>query len=180
MPQQSSKQFFSKWAGGSHALQRFLFHPGGPLWRYCLLAAPLAIIPSIISTAIICALLETLGVNTSALLPLGPEHTFKGFFGVVVGAPVIETFLLAWTISILSSFNKGRIFVAAGAAILWGALHALGGVLWFFGTAWSFFVFSAAYLAWRQTSFKHAYMAAAITHALVNLTAMLLTLTDLF
>lgn len=178
MSQPPSKQFFSSWINGPRVLLRALFHPTGSLWRYCLLVAPLAIIPSVIFSAVIFEVFEALGVSPSALLPHGPDPTFNGFLGTVVCAPIIETFVLAWTLSILSSINKGDVFAAAGAAVLWGLIHALGGVLWFFGTVWSFFVFSAAYLAWRPISFKHAFVAAAMTHALVNLTVMVWIFAD--
>ena len=47
-------------------------------------------------------------------------------------------------------------------------------VPWFFGTVWSFYVFSLGYLAWRPVSYKHALGAAAVPHALVNASALLM------
>ena len=64
--------------------------------------------------------------------------------------------------------------VAGISAICWGLLHGLKAPLWFFGTAFSFFVFSCAYLWWRQVSFRHAFAAAALPHALINATVMTL------
>jgi hypothetical protein len=46
--------------------------------------------------------------------------------------------------------------------------------MWFFGTAWSFYVFSRGYLAWQPVSYKHALGAAAVPHALVNSSALLM------
>jgi len=152
-------------------LHRFLFEPNRPLWRYCLLAGPIALLPSVALLVGVCFILEALGVNTKAFMPPGPDPTLAGLFGTVVFAPVLETLLLGWFLSVLTSLGKDRIFVAISSAILWGGLHSLHGLLWFFGTVWSFFVFSAAYLAWRPTSFKHAFVAAATTHAFVNLVA---------
>ena len=153
--------------------QRFLFDSDRPLWRYCLFSAPLALFPSIALTAGVCFLLNLFGVNVEAFLPHGLEPTLSGLFGTVVFAPVVETLFLSWTLSVFMSLGKGRTFAAVSAAVLWGLIHALGGLLWFFGTVWSFFVFSAAYLTWRPTSFKHAFFASAITHAAVNLIAMI-------
>ena len=45
-------------------------------------------------------------------------------------------------------------------------------MLWFVGTAWSFFVFSCLYLTWRRVSFRHAYVAALVPHMLINGTVM--------
>jgi hypothetical protein len=53
-----------------------------------------------------------------------------------------------------------------------GGFHAAFGVIWFFGTVWSFLVFSCAYIGWRPVSFKEAFLAAWIPHVLINLTAM--------
>lgn len=63
---------------------------------------------------------------------------------------------------------------AGASALAWGGLHAWFHPLWFFGTVWSFYVFSLGYLAWRPVSYKHALGAAAVPHALVNASALLM------
>jgi hypothetical protein len=86
---------------------------------------------------------------------------------------VFETLLLAFVLNILSNWIKPKLPVAAISALLWGGLHGLYAPIWFFGTVWSFFVFSCAFLAWRERSFRAAFVAAALPHALVNLTVYL-------
>jgi hypothetical protein len=73
-------------------------------------------------------------------------------------------------LTVLSVASAHRNFVAATAAILCGLAHGTYGLLWFFGTAWSFFVFSYGFLAWRKVSYLHAFVAAAAPHALLNAT----------
>lgn len=156
------------------AVRRFLLEPSQPLWRYCLLAGALAWLPSVVLLNGVYLVLQMIGMDSSALLPRTPELTLWGLFSTVVLAPVSETLILAWILTVLASTGKSRIFVVSCSAILWGLLHSLGGRLWFFGVVWSFFVFSAAYLAWRPISFKHAFAAAAVPHAIVNMITMTL------
>ncbi|MDD2924563.1 hypothetical protein [Rhodoferax sp.] len=94
--------------------------------------------------------------------------------GLVVVAPVIETLLLAAILWVLSLLSQNLLLVAAASAVIWAGFHATFGALWFFGTVWSFFVFSCAYLTWRKVSFPRAYFAAALPHAFVNLTVVLI------
>lgn len=96
------------------------------------------------------------------------------FFGAVVFAPVFETFMLAGLLGVLLSTSLRPTACAAISAVLWGGFHGLFGALWFFGTAWSFFVFSCGYISWRRASFRHGFLAAAVPHALVNSIAILL------
>jgi membrane protease YdiL (CAAX protease family) len=91
---------------------------------------------------------------------------------MVLFGPIAETLLLALTLKVLLRATTKPLFAAAVSALLWGALHATKGALWFFGPAWSFFVFSCAFLGWRQRSFLHAFAAAAVPHALINLSVM--------
>jgi hypothetical protein len=155
-------------------LRTFLSIPSPPLWRFCLLAFPLALIPSVALYVGVRVLLAAIHVNTAALAPRSIPITPWTVFGMVILSPVTDPFLLAGGLYILSKLIPRRPIVAFASAIAWGGLHALFGVLWFFGTVWSFFVFSCAFLAWRQLSFRHAYVAAAVPHMLINLTGVLL------
>ena len=155
-------------------LRAFLSIPSPPLWRFCLLAFPLALIPSIALVVTVRTLLGAIDVNTVALLPRRIPITPWTVFAIVIFSPVTETFFLAGGLYILSRFIPRKPLVAFASAVAWGGFHALFGFLWFFGTVWSFFVFSCAFLAWRQLSFRHAYVAAAVPHLLINLTGVLL------
>jgi len=151
-----------------NANRALLFDTSMPLWRYCLLAFPIAIVPSLALSVFAYATLRALGVGVAHLK--GPEvhATVLDAFGLVVFSPIIETLLLAGGLHILSYFSNRRTPVAAASAIAWGCLHALVGAIWFFGTVWSFFIFSCAYLAWRERGFAQAYTAAAVPHLLIN------------
>lgn len=152
-------------------LKRFLFNPTIPLWRYCLLAFPLAIIPSVLFSVTARQLFVLAGVNVNLISPPDRSVSLFEVFGSVVFAPVVETLLLALLIEGLCELSQRAIFIAVVSATLWGILHGTFGALWFFGTAWSFFVFSCAYLRWRKQSFGRAFVAAAVPHALGNATA---------
>lgn len=159
-------------------IRNFLLEPIQPLWRYCLTAVPIALFPTLGLFVIACGILSFIGVNVTELLLQRPSiatntSVIVSVFGSVFFAPIVETFLLAGLLKILSKVSSHPVFIAAYAAIIWGGLHGLFGILWFFGTVWSFFVFSCSFIAWRKSSFKHAFIAAAIPHALVNLIAVL-------
>jgi uncharacterized membrane protein (DUF485 family) len=95
--------------------------------------------------------------------------SWGAFFRVVVFAPIVETALLLVTLRVIQKARFSPGTSAGLAALVWGGLHALLYPPWFFGTVWSFFVFACAVLAWRGKSRKHAYWAAALPHALVNM-----------
>jgi membrane protease YdiL (CAAX protease family) len=154
--------------------RKFLFTPSLPLWRYCLLAWPIALVPSVALVAGAYSLLALAGANMAELGPPERSTTLAAVLGTVVFAPVVETLALAALLRLLSSLSENATLVAAASAVVWGCLHALFGALWFFGTVWSFFVFSCAYLAWRKASFRQALVAACVPHALVNLTSVAL------
>jgi hypothetical protein len=100
--------------------------------------------------------------------------------GLVVFAPIVETLLLSTLLSTLLSallwallWALSRVIaspvrIAAVSSLLWGGLHGAVAPMWFFGTVWAFFVFSYAYLAWRPRSYGHAFIAAALPHAMQN------------
>jgi hypothetical protein len=152
------------------ANRALLFDTSMPLWRYCLIVFPIAILPSLALSSLAYVILRALGMGAAPLK--GPEvhATVLDAFGLLVFAPITETLLLAGGLHILSYFSNRKTLVAVASAIAWGCLHAFIGAIWFFGTVWSFFIFSCAYLAWREHGFAQAYTAAAVPHLLVNLT----------
>jgi hypothetical protein len=117
--------------------------------------------------------LRLVGIDPMSFPPPPVRVSISGFVGAVVFSPVFETLLLAFVINILSNWIKPKLPVAGASALLWGAIHGLYAPIWFFGTFWSFFVFSCAFLAWKERSFGAAFVAAALPHALVNLTIFL-------
>ena len=79
---------------------------------------------------------------------------------------------MAFGIGVLSEHIERKFVVAGVSALLWACLHGLFTLLWFFGVAWSFFVFSCAFIAWRKHSFRHGFIAAWVPHALNNMTGL--------
>jgi hypothetical protein len=117
--------------------------------------------------------LTQLGINVDLLSPPERPVTFGEVFGAVVVSPITETLLLGLMLAMVSKLSSRVPLVAFAAAMFWGALHGAFGAMWFFGTAWSFFVFSCAYLHWRQLSFGKAFLAASVPHALINSAVMI-------
>lgn len=150
----------------------------GSLATHCLLAWPVALLPSLALLALVYWLAAVLRIDVSSMEPPKREASFREFFGGVVFAPLVETLLLAGLLRLLSSISARSRLVAAASGVLWGCLHGLFGALWFFGTCWSFYVFSCSFLAWRPLSWWKAYAVAALPHALINLTALSLVLFD--
>lgn len=158
----------------SERVERFLFRPRRPLWRFCLVAAPLALAPSLFISALLILGLKLAGVDTLRLLPsFDPQLTWYWLARLVLMGPIVETMVLAAGIWILQRFLKRPMRVAVVSAVLWGVAHGLDGPIRALGTGWSFFVFSAAYISWRQHSRTSAYLAAGIPHSLANLCVLL-------
>lgn len=139
-----------------------------PLWRYSLLLLPLIMIPAMAIMVVVRFGLEFAGVNPAKFSPPPDSLSIADAFGSIIFAPIVETYLLAVLITIISSFISNKIHIAVISALLWGSFHAIFGLLWFFGPAWAFFMLTCAFIAWRQKSFKHAYFAAFVPHVLNN------------
>jgi hypothetical protein len=155
-------------------VRTFCFEPPAmPLWRYSLIACPLAMIPSVALLTAVRLSLVAIGTDMSLLLPPKNTPSWVDAFGIIVFSPIVETLLLAGLLALLSVARLRPGWIAVTSAIMFGCFHAIFGVLWFFGVVWSFFVFSCAFLVWRQLSFWQAFLAAALPHALLNSVVML-------
>lgn len=150
------------------SLSAFLFAPQMPLWRWCLLAFVLAFVPTTILVLLVVGWLHLAGVDIRTLARAPMQVSASTALVLILLAPLFETFVLAVGIHVLQAFSKRRGFVVSASAILWGVVHALGGVLAFVGTAWSFFVMSCGYLAWHERDPAKGFLAAAVPHLLNN------------
>lgn len=148
--------------------------PGGSLVEYCVVAWHAALIPSIVLVVLAYAIFSGAGADVSALQKPARDIAQRSLWMTVLVAPIVETLLLALGVQIIGLITKHREGIAITSALAWGALHASFYPIWFFGTVWSFYVFSRGYLAWRPVSVKHALGAAAVPHALVNASALLM------
>jgi hypothetical protein len=146
----------------------------GRFAEYCLIAWHLALIPSILLVVLAYAVFCGAGADVSALQKPARDIAQRNVWMTVLVAPLVETLLLALCIELLGLVTRHREVIAVASALAWGALHASFYPIWFFGTAWSFYVFSRGYLAWQPVSYKHALGAAAVPHALVNSSALLM------
>jgi hypothetical protein len=145
----------------------------GRFIEYCLVAWHLALIPSILLVVLAYAMFSGAGADITAIRKPARDIAERNVWITVLVAPVIETLVLALGIRLVGLLTKHREAIAITSAFAWGALHGSFYPLWFFGTTWSFYVFSRGYLAWRPVSYKHALGAAAVPHALVNASALL-------
>lgn len=150
----------------------------GPLWFHCLLAWPAGLLPSVALLGLAHVMAALLGLDAAAFQPPARVLSVGEFFSGVVFAPVVETLMLGGLLWLLSRLSPQPLFVAAMSGLLWGALHGTFGLLWFFGTAWTFYVLGCCYLAWRPQGWWKAFVAAALPHALINLTALSMRLLD--
>jgi hypothetical protein len=114
------------------------------------------------------------GSLTDYCLVAWPAAQTRKLWIAVLVAPLIETLVLGGVLRLLEFATRRRQILALLSALLWGGAHAWFHPLWFFGTVWSFYVFSRGWLAWRPVSYKHAFAAAAVPHALVNSSALLM------
>lgn len=149
-------------------LLRSLYQPRADrFWRYVFAATFIALAGSL--------LLVSAAFWLRGGMPDGSEGptvtaSWLHFVGVVVFSPLVETWLLVHLLRWVQRFGTGPGIAALVGALTWGGLHGLLFPMWFFGTVWSFFVFSSAVLAWQQTSAKHAFWAAALPHVIINAT----------
>ena len=162
-------------AGDSPPPRRAWFAPrSGSFLEYSLVAWHVALIPSLVLVVLTYAIFSGAGADVAALQKPARDIAQRNVWMTVLVAPLIESLLLALGIRLLSLVTKHREAIAILSALAWGALHAAFYPMWFFGTVWSFYVFSRGYLAWRPVSYKHALGAAAVPHALVNSSALLM------
>jgi hypothetical protein len=154
-------------------LGTFLFASTLPFWRYCLIAYIVMAIPALILVLIAAGVLTLFGIDLSSVGPAAKSMSVMRVVGAVLIAPIAETLILAWMLTVLSSTNMRTGTIALICGLAWGLFHGMFGPLWFFGPAWAFFVMSCAYLHWRKISFKHAFWATAIPHAVNNSVALL-------
>jgi hypothetical protein len=141
---------------------------------YCVVAWHVALIPTILILLAAHAVFSAAGADVDALQKPAREIAQRSVWITLLVAPLVETAVLALLVTGLARFIRNPNVVAAISALAWGGLHATFYPMWFFGVVWSFFVFSRGYLAWRPVSYKHAFGAAAVPHALVNASAMLM------
>ena len=153
-------------------LREFLFEdPRYPLWNHCLRAFAVALLPEIVVQGSVGLILAAAGIDATGWS--GPErHVTAGDLLLsVMFAPVVETALLGAGLGLLSRWTQNRLIIVTASALVWGGLHATTGILRLLPAAWSFFVFSCSYLVWRKSSQRDAFVAAAVPHGLINLTA---------
>lgn len=148
--------------------------PHGSLLGYCLVAWNLALIPSVLIVALVHLLFAGAGVDASPLQKPAVDPQTRSLWIALLAAPVLETLVLGGVLRLLEFATARRQVLAVLSALAWGAAHAWFHPLWFFGTVWSFYVFSRGWLAWKPVSYKHAFAAAAVPHALVNSSALLM------
>jgi hypothetical protein len=141
---------------------------------YCVIAWHVALIPTILILLGAHAVFSSAGADVEALQKPAREIAQRSVWITLLVAPLLETGVLALMVTGLARFIRNPNIVAAISAVAWGGLHAAFHPMWFFGVVWSFFVFSRGYLAWRPVSYKHAFGAAAVPHALVNSSALLM------
>jgi hypothetical protein len=159
--------------GGPERVAGFL-PARGSFAFYCVVAWHVALVPTILILLAAHAILSSAGADVDALQKPAREIEQRSVWITLVVAPLVETCVLALVVTGLARIFRNPNVVAAISALAWGGLHAAFHPMWFFGVVWSFFVFSRGYLAWRPVSYKHAFGAAAVPHALVNASALLM------
>ena len=158
--QEPSPRRGAAWAAPVTILPRQLFEPlrAGPAIAVGWLTA---FIPSIMLSALVTALLPTVG---QPQLPLG---TTLALVLVALVAPVIETLLMAAVLAVLLRLVSPTAAVITSAAG-WGIAHSLAAPAWGLVVWWPFLVFSILYVTWRQRSLLAALAVPAAVHALHN------------
>ena len=131
---------------------------------------------SLVLLAAAYGLLELMGLSLDQLESPPERNPLSAFewMGAVGLAPLLESLLLAAELELLRKLGLQGRWAAIVGAISWGLLHGLVAPIWFFGTVFSFYLFSAGYWRYRAISFEQGLLAAMLPHALVNATVMTL------
>lgn len=150
-----------------------------PMRKYIFCMAFISIVPSLLVAGLIAtcgAFGETPGPHIEKTDFGGPILAGLVFIVLVAAGPIVETLMMSLGIWILSLCTTRKVLIAILSAILWAALHALASPAWGLIVCWPFFVFSCAYLAWRQKSWLKAVWVVFCIHALQNLLGALVLL----
>ncbi len=150
-------------------VKMILFEQVSPLWRHVLLLWPMTTLPAIAVVILVQNVVVALGVELAQRGPDAFNPWVSAFLSIIV-APIGETLFLSAWIGVSKLFGLRNLFIAVTSGVIAGLLHAIVSPTWFFPSAWAFFVFASAYLAWRPSSFFSAFAAAALPHALNNAT----------
>lgn len=149
-------------------LPRFLFEAERPA-VYLIKAWLLALLPSLALSAIITAL-----APTAETPPISVEQPSM-LLMVVIGAPFLETLILAAMLLFLNRIGGPRI-AAIGSALLWALAHSYAAPTWGLIVWWPFLIMSVALLTWRERGLVPAILIVTAIHALQNGTGALLLL----
>ena len=143
-----------------------------PLAPYCLLAGVVALVGS--ALLVLAARLGAVALGLPLEFAPGSKTlpTFANVAAVVFIAPVVETGLLVALLWFLRRLGLVPQATCIAAAVIWALAHGLFAPVRFFGSLWSFVVYGAGYLQWRQKSRAQGFMAAAGPHIVVNSAAM--------
>jgi membrane protease YdiL (CAAX protease family) len=148
-----------------------LFTAERPL-TYILLAWMLAIVPSLLLSALVNHLVPGQGPQ----IPAMPATTT--LFLLVVFAPVVETLIMGAVLLLLE-----RLFGFLPALLLssvgWGLAHSFQAPAWGLVIWWPFLIFSLCFLVWRRRSLALAFAIPAAVHALQNMVPALLLVSGL-
>lgn len=151
-------------------LQNFVVVPQTSLGTYVLAMFLIAAIPSLaISYLAILIGRSVLGLTSGPAAQITDGYHGSDLLWAVVFGPFVETLILGFVLQVLGIFLGRKWLAALVSALVWGFFHAAIVPLWFFAAAWSFFIYSCSFLAWRSHSLTHGVLAAALPHALVNL-----------
>lgn len=155
-------------------LPEFLFRTDELKSRYLLKAWVLALLPSLVLSALVAAFLPDAGQPDFAVEERGMPFLV---FLLVVVSPVVETLFLAPLVLILNRFFGAGPAVLL-SALLWGAAHSFAASAWGLVIWWPFLIMSIALLTWREAGLWTAIAMVVAIHMLQNAfgAALMLTL----
>ena len=152
-----------------------LLRPEVPLWQYCVETGLIVAIPSV-ALLYLGHALGAIGMPMPLVFVGIPSHDTSALAvaQLVVIAPAAETVLLVLLIRLISFATAGALIVASLSGLVFGITHGLASAVLGIGAFWAFFVFTCAYLAWRDRYFWSGCLAAFVPHAFTNLVLLLI------
>lgn len=147
----------------------------GGFAAYTVCAYLAALLVSATTLLAVKSIFGVLGIDLPSERASLTDHSVISILFSAAITPIIESMLLAYAAESLISIKLKDWHVCSAIAIAAGLLHASVAWIWFFGVFGSFYIFSHCYLMWRQHCKFCGLAASALPHALLNLTACILS-----
>ncbi|WP_234402716.1 hypothetical protein [Pseudoalteromonas piratica] len=131
---------------------------------------------SYISLSLLISLISSISIFLILNIIFPAEDIGKSFEGnfteliIILGflTPLVETLLLLIGILFINRFSKNIHLTSAISAVIWAGMHSYVSPVWGVVTFLPFYIFSLAFLVWKENSILCGFFVSFIIHSLQN------------